>query len=347
MTKNGDTFFDKLIEPQGRRDYYWSKSPQPHEMRRKSMLKKYGSQIKELYGPDPWIWRLMTPFIFLQLYLGIRASEMSWPMYLFLAYFVGGTISHATFLAIHETTHNLGFKTREYNDYYAIFLNLIVPIPYAMMFKSYHAEHHRYLGWELVDADVPTLLEVKLLSSYVGKFLFLTFQVFFYALRPCIIRRIELEKRHFINYVVQIVFDILVYKIFGLGPLMYYLLSTFLGTSWHPTAGHFISEHYVFRGDGRQETFSYYGPLNWITWMAGYHVEHHDFPNIPWTRISRLHKIAPEFYDELFVTESWPGTLYDFLVDKNVNQCSRVLREKGAFQRANLLPTVTEDASVG
>ncbi|RNF11656.1 putative fatty acid desaturase, putative,sphingolipid delta 4 desaturase [Trypanosoma conorhini] len=336
---NSETALGKLFEPQGRTDYYWSYDIVSHELRRKAMLKKYGKEIKKLFGPEPWLAVFMTPAILLQLYLGLRACEMSWPVYLFVAYFIGGTISHSSFLAIHETTHDLVFKTRVFNDYYALFLNSIVPIPYAMMFKSYHADHHHYLGWEYVDTDVPTPLEAKLLSSYFGKFLFLTCQVFFYVLRPCIIWRVQVEKIHFINYAVQILFNIIIYRFFGLSPLIYFLVSIILGTGWHPLAGHFISEHYVFKGDGKQETFSYYGPLNWLTWMAGYHVEHHDFPNIAWVHISKLHAIAPEFYNDLYVTESWPGTLYDFLFDKKVNQLSRVVREKGASKRAKLLPT--------
>eukprot|EP00658_Telonema_sp_P-2_P037318 TRINITY_DN26844_c0_g1_i1.p1 TRINITY_DN26844_c0_g1~~TRINITY_DN26844_c0_g1_i1.p1 ORF type:complete len:244 (-),score=77.66 TRINITY_DN26844_c0_g1_i1:103-834(-) len=216
-----------------------------------------------------------------------------------------------------------------------------------MMFKTYHAEHHRYQGWDGIDTDIPSSIETKLFRTTIGKAFFAFFQIVFYAFRPCVLRQQTLHRMHALNWIVVVGFWAgLVGAGLGWTTLgnawIYCVLCTFFAGALHPMSGHFISEHYVFDPEGIQETYSYYGPLNILGYNVGLHNEHHDFPNVPWTRLHQVANIAPEYYDHLVVTDSWPKTIWNFITDSRVTTFSRVKREKEAWKRAALLPTDTD-----
>lgn len=77
------------------------------------------------------------------------------------------------------------------------------------------------------------------------------------------------------------------------------------------------------------ETCSYYGSLNWVTFNVGYHVEHHDFPSIPGSRLHMLSKIAPEFYLNINYHTSWTYVLWRYITDPRIGPSARVRRPHG------------------
>jgi sphingolipid delta-4 desaturase len=94
---------------------------------------------------------------------------------------------------------------------------------------------------------------------------------------------------------------------------------------YHPVAGHFIAEHYVFTKGF--ETYSYYGPLNAVTLNVGYHNEHHDFPRIAGSRLPELRRLAPEFYETLPHHYSWVKVIWEYITDPTVGPFNRVMRK--------------------
>ncbi|PVD25630.1 hypothetical protein C0Q70_13289 [Pomacea canaliculata] len=123
---------------------------------------------------------------------------------------------------------------------------------------------------------------------------------------------------------IQASFDIAIWYYFGTKALVYFCSGTFLAMGVHPLAGHFISEHYMFvKG---YETYSYYGPLNLLTWNVGYHNEHHDFPYIAGSRLPEVRKIAPEYYENLPYHTSWVKVLWDFVLNPDIGPYARIRR---------------------
>ena len=210
------------------------------------------------------------------------------------------------------------------------------------MHKPYHLTHHKSLGVDGLDTDLPTFLEAFFLDSILGKAFFCTFQILFYAIRPMAVYQLPLTQIHLFNILAQVTFDYLLVRYAGSNALAYLIMSSFLAGSLHPCAGHFIAEHYVFEKQPPStaaqkslvqapvpETFSYYGPLNFLTYNVGLHNEHHDFPAVPWTRLPVLHEIAKEFYVDLPHHKSWTWVIWQFIWDKEVGLWCRVKRKEG------------------
>ncbi|KAI9785735.1 MAG: hypothetical protein M1839_008752 [Geoglossum umbratile] len=321
--------------------FFWTYTEEPHRTRRQAIIKAH-PEVTKLCGPEPLTKYLVFLVVVLQVscaYLLRNTPFLSLPFFL-TAYIVGATANQNLFLAIHEISHNLAFRSPTANRLYAIFANLPIGLPYSAAFRPYHLTHHKSLGVDGLDTDLPTALEAFFLDSILGKAFFCTFQIIFYAVRPMMVYKLPLTQIHLLNIAVQVAFDAVLYKIAGGRAIMYLLLSSFLAGSLHPCAGHFIAEHYVFEklpASAREssllaplpETFSYYGPLNVLTYNVGLHNEHHDFPAIPWTRLPVLHEMAKEFYQDLPHHKSWIYVIWQFVWDEEVGLWCRVKRKEG------------------
>lgn len=306
-----------------RSSFIFVNTPNFHKQRRREILLKY-PEIKNLFGHEPRTKYIALALLFLQLSLAYWCKTMSFFWWLVILYALGATINHALFTAIHEITHNLAFKSKRANRYFALLINLPLGIPAAMSFEKYHHLHHRHLGDIKKDGDIPLTAEAKTFNSAKGKLFWLLIQPITYSFRPIIKWPQKISSWEIANIFFQILFDVLVICLFGWKFLAFLVLSTIVGMSVHPMATHFIAEHYV--AHKQQETYSYYGPLNYFTFNFGHHVEHHDFPGVPWSRTSQLRRIAPEYYNGLYVHSSWLGFMREFILSEQFNLFSRVVR---------------------
>lgn len=125
-------------------------------------------------GPTPYTLPLVLAVLTTQILLAINLRHLPTfsPTVLLIAYIIGGTLNQNTFLAIHEITHNLAFKSIKANKVLAIVANFAIGVPYAMAFKGYHIEHHKFLGVEGIDTDLPSRFEALVLNNVAGKTFF-------------------------------------------------------------------------------------------------------------------------------------------------------------------------------
>ncbi|KAI3426432.1 hypothetical protein D9Q98_008800 [Chlorella vulgaris] len=304
--------------------FLWVSSGEPHSIRRREILAKYGDQIRKLYGYDhATAWQVLAVVVS-QFIMAFLVRDWAWWKVWVAAYVVSGTLNQNLFCAQHEISHFLAFRKPAYNKLLALFGNLPLVVPVAVKFREYHHDHHIFLGVDGGDVDLPTVIESSIITGFFSKLFFTFIYLSIYAVRPLLVRPKSATMADLVNWALVIGTDVGVLYFLGFKSLVYLLAGSLLGGGLHPMAGHLIAEHYMFaRG---QETYSYYGPLNLLSYNVGYHNEHHDFPQIPQTRLHKLRHIAPEYYNSLYAHTSWCWVLWRFLVDPSMGPWSRMHR---------------------
>ena len=122
------------------------------------------------------------------------------------------------------------------------------------------------------------------------------------------------EQRLFIA--VSIATNVFLFVAFGWMGWLYHIwsLSLFLGKCGVTNLGQSLAEHPG--DDAILPTRSTYSPLNLILFNTGYHNEHHTFPNVAWTALPKLKKLAPEIFgpgtEKSYVGFWWAHVRDDF-----------------------------------
>ena len=284
-------------------------------------------ELRALMGPDTSSIAWIVALTFVQLALAVAVGGRAWYVWLTCAYVVGATIDHALWALIHETSHNLVMRSRNGNRIAAIMANLPLVFPGAIAFCKYHLLHHRHMGDMDFDAGVPGPDESRMIGrSGVMKALWIggTFIVQG-ILRPHRMTKVRMfDGWTVVNFVVEIGAMAALIRLAGWGPFAYLLASSILAIGLHPLGARWVQEHFALAPG--QETYSYYGPLNKVSFNVGYHNEHHDIVGVPWSRLPEVRRIAPEFYEGLQSYRSWTGLLVRFLRDRDITLFTYIVR---------------------
>ena len=240
-----------------KRDFYRSYADEPHISRRKQILEKY-PEIENLFGPDPRPIPFVVALVVGQLTISYYQQFWSWPVFIIVAYVIGGTASQALLLMAHELSHNLVFQSVRMNDFFGIFCNIGNGFPSATMFKRYHMEHHQFQGklerfsapsdnYILLkdieddslqslfsgdvhkDTDIPTVSEGLYFTSAFLKIMWLISQSIFYAIRPTLMRPKEFRRIDVANVLIIIMTNSACVYFFGPRSVVYILGSSILG----------------------------------------------------------------------------------------------------------------------
>lgn len=319
------------------KEFLVSPEAEPHIGRTREIIQKY-PQIKSLMGRNPMTFAFIVAIVTLQLVLAWFSASLAWYWILLLAYAVGAFANHALFTLIHECAHNMVFQSRIANLWAGILCDLPNAFPSSVQFRKYHLKHHAFQGNYEIDADIPSVWEAKLIgNSFIGKSIWLLFFPLFQLTRPPRLKEVEFNSMWmWIDLVVVLAVDALLFYFFGYKALLYLVASFFFSVGLHPLGGRWIQEHYLVAAP--QETYSYYGPLNKLAFNVGYHNEHHDFAYVQWNKLPQIKAIAPEYYENLVYHTSWSKLVWKFFTDPELSLFSRTIRDnKGGIQ-------VTRDA---
>lgn len=304
---------------------------QMHRNRKRVILNQF-PQIFKLYGTDNRTQFYAYALIILQIWLAWLCRN-SLLRSLLLGVLVGPFVDNGVLCFMHEATHLLVFRNAAYNRVLSIIANCVMIIPISEIFRQHHHKHHQKLGDDHFDVDVPTPEEIAWVgNSSIRKALWLMFNMIILPARSLARLPVDVDKYLIANWVSSIGFGVVTF-FYSRPSFLYLMMSTLQAQGLHPANTRQVQRH-VHNGDKRMteaisvlddnmrpSTYSYYGFINYLTLNVGYHVEHHDFCCIPWTKLPELRRIAGEKWYPSCTAHDGRGMiqLINFVTNPNIS----------------------------
>jgi sphingolipid delta-4 desaturase len=323
-------------------DFTHVETPDLHVERRKSLMRTYSKELRAIMGNNPGTMLWILAVVGAQFAMAYALRHQAWYVILGVAYVFGAFLNHALYVFVHDSAHNLVFKSSNANRAAGMICDFALVVPGAMAFRKYHLLHHNKMGQYDFDADLSPEWEAKAVgNSSFRKLIWMLLLGISEGSRPMRFKAPPFWDRWiFANLVVQLAVAATAFYFLGLAGIVYLFASTVFGLGLHPLGARWIAEHFL--SDSKQETYSYYGPMNPIMFNVGFHMEHHDLMTVAWSRLPEITKIAPEYYRDLETVKSYPGLLFKFITDPKMSLYSRILR-KSESRTVALAPMTTRE----
>jgi sphingolipid delta-4 desaturase len=306
-----------------------------HTRRRRMILGKY-PEIRNLKPLPANFYFLLTSAILL-LHLGVGATiavyadtGTAW----FWAIVLAATIGAFFTFALQQLAHELSHVKRSWPQMLPALLADVIfgstGPGFAIYYFKAHIPHHVKTGddgdpdltfhgeW----AEPPQWLARSRLTRFLWLTIFglFTIEVFFIERWLGLVPRPRFSirsKRFMLMLLGKYGFMALTFWFGGFWCFLYFRLAAgfSLGAFAHPYGGFWLMQHAATAQNGFQPTVSYSGSRIWHWLNLGelYHLEHHDFPWIPFTKIEAVRRIAPEFYQSCHVVTSVWRLTWDWL----------------------------------
>jgi len=310
----------------------------PHYERHVAILRSH-PEIRQLFSTDWTTVFYGVGIVVLHLVLAFLSRERYWYTSALLGVSMGAFLDLGLMVLMHETSHHLVFKTPMFNILLGLFCNIPLLLPMSITFNQHHKEHHLSLGSHDTDVDVPLDYEVTLVgTSPTRKFIWLLFAGIILAARSTYKLGVRVDKYLVLNWITCITFG-LAALVLAPSAAAYLIASSICSLSFHPANARIVQRHVPpkdsttgERTSSSTNTYSFYGWSNILLLNVGYHVEHHDFPRVPWRKLPLVKEIAKEFYTDPPHLSRGFSDLLTFVVDSSSlglysNQAVAVLLE--------------------